>query len=332
MNFRFALPLLVVALLAPACAELDDSTTTARVSADALRSAPTLSAVATPSPRTAGDAFTGLLERRSPITLGDVQPVLREGAEVAFALRFGDGGVVGVNVLLDGFGLDAVASARTLVIDPQSIRDFAASNTLGGTDGLAQDEVAAFLSQPSSVGRSFCDNEDGTRGHSVVATASASLDGVPGTVALQVNPYMSLGQLGLSRVASQLAYMAPLDSEGFSPRPTKPGLDDAPEEAETEWVISWPTLACFFQRVEGRRGRVCAPNDCTVSVNDPLLRQLARAFGFGLPLDPGLLPEAYGDCGKVSFLGLIPVGCQCIIRGVRFFPIIDDISGTPAPR
>ena len=343
MNIRHTLSLLLVALLVPACAELDDAPSTLHTDVEALRAAPSFSAYTPALPRTAGAALNQLIEQGERIALSDVQPVLREDAEVAFALRFADGGVLGVNVLLDDFGLDTVAASRALTIDPSSIDDFAMANALDGWDELTRDQATRTLNLDAETGRSFCDNEDGTRGHTVIASATATLDGVRGTVLLQLNPYMDAEQLGLDARAPLQGFRAEGASYAMFPnprrpssRPEKPSVSDRPEERDTEWVVSWPSSDCKFTRDERRRRRVCLPDDCRVNIDSALLRLIARQFGLDINIDLDLLPDATGYCGEVFFLDLFSVGCQCVITGIDWGgedtqPLPDD-GPRPEPR
>lgn len=343
MNIRHTLALLLVALLVPACAELDDAPSALRTDSAELSATPSFGAYTPALPDTAGAALHQLMEHGERITLSDVQPMLRDGAEVAFALRFADGGVLGVNVLLDEFGLDTVASSRALMIDPSTIGNFAMPNALDGLDELSRDQATRTLNLDAETGRSFCDNEDGTRGHTMLATAAATLDGMRGIVLLQLNPYMSAEQLGLDARAPVQGLRAQGASYAMFPnprrpssRPQKPNVSDRPEDSDTEWVISWPSSDCAFTRDERRRRRVCRPDDCRVSIDSTLLRLIASRFGLDINIDPGLLPDATGYCGEVFFLDLFSVGCQCVITGVDWGgedtqPLPDD-GPRPEPR
>ena len=322
------LAVLLALTLLPACGELEQNSPDLRTLDEALRRAPSFEATAsTTTPRTASAAFRQAIGQRGTFELTDIQPYLHNDAEVAFAIEYGNGQAIGVNVLLDEFGVETAASARRLSIHRASVDNFRSSNLLDGLDELDRGDAYSYLDAPIGESRPFCDNEDGTPAHTLLATAQATLDGVPAMVTLQINPNMTLAQLGLrssgSRTQRTLSNSG--DTQNAPSFGTSPSKTDTTATTATRWVISWPASMCKTQKPENGGRRICPARECEVRLTDALLGRILREFDIEIPDFGDLVPLPYGTgtCGDVLILGLFR-SCQCIIDDVRWdLPPVD---------
>lgn len=190
-------------------------------------------------------------------------------------------------------------------------------------EGIAREidaaELAAMLAVPDDLQNVFCRRDDGTGG--AVAWAEVDLVGADSsTSSVQV----MISNDGMAHADQyQIASCA---GPGVSePTPTSlfgesSWLESSATDDEMVWCISWFSSMCFDK---GRGMRRCDGEACDVTM--AALLDLASAAGLQIPSWMGLNEAVEwlsrklglsigGYCAKVYLLGLISVGCQCVLH------------------
>lgn len=222
-------------------------------------------------------------------------------------------GLRGVTLELD---LSAVGPG-TYTLQLPSMSPIITANLDGTGLEVTRRELATRLAAPGEEQSVFCRNNDGLGGSVGMANVPA-VSSTGATVMLSVE----IGNDGLMHPGQEV-----IASCGLGAVSTPPVILNAlngdvssahvAQAANTEkvWCISWPSKDC--------KKRNCNSQSCAVTLASVI--ELASDLGVTIPggktaaqavawLSEELGISVGGYCGQVSFLGLISVGCQCVMH------------------
>lgn len=181
--------------------------------------------------------------------------------------------------------------------------------TLDGEGRLIDaSELPGLLAEPDARQDVFCRNTDGFGG--AVAWAQVQAISATGDVlSLQV----LIGNDGLMHPGQEVIGECSAEAGTFGE-----ALGDATTSAAKEervWCISWPSKDCPNKRCNGQTCKVtlsslaklAAENGLTIPGGKTLIEAIAwleEQLGFGIG----------GYCGKVYLLGVLSLGCQCVMH------------------